>query len=207
MIAPSTRHDVYGLRLWIYISAWCSASGWVLSAFGYLNRTGYAVALLFFVGILIPIHGRGRWWPQTISLRRFNPLFRGSPVPRIWLLFALLSFIGGVIYHPANYDYLTYRFPRVLHWCAEQRWQWISTVDVRINLSAAGFEWADGTLVCFFQDRPSIFPDQFYSLFAFAGSHFFDVSFFRHQSKSMLVVDVGASVWILLYPPSDEHRE
>ena len=62
-------------------------------------------------------------------------------LPRLWLVLTLLALIGGIIYTPNNYDYLSYRFPRVLNWCWEQKWHWIDTANGRMNYSADLFEW------------------------------------------------------------------
>jgi len=56
-------------------------------------------------------------------------------------LLAALAFVGGMTHAPDNYDYLTYRFPRVLYWSWYHAWSWIPTVDQRMNYSATGFEW------------------------------------------------------------------
>ena len=68
-------------------------------------------------------------------------LARQSSAPRDFLLSALLAFVGGALYAPNNYDALTYRFPRVLHWFSEHGWHWIETEEGRMNISATGFEW------------------------------------------------------------------
>jgi hypothetical protein len=62
---------------------------------------------------------------------------------------ASLALLGGLLYAPNNYDYLTYRFPRLLHWLAQGRWHWIVTNDERMNLSATGFEWLMAPLFVF----------------------------------------------------------
>jgi hypothetical protein len=59
----------------------------------------------------------------------------------MWLFVTLLVFLSGTLYHPINYDFLTYRFPRLLHWCWEQKWHWIHSADRRMNYSAPGQEW------------------------------------------------------------------
>jgi hypothetical protein len=59
----------------------------------------------------------------------------------LFLFYAVLALVVGALYAPANYDALTYRLPRVLHWLAEQRWHWIATNNERMNISASGFEW------------------------------------------------------------------
>src|SRR5439155_5405187 len=63
------------------------------------------------------------------------------PLPAIFLLAAILSLIGGAWYAHNNYDALTYRLPRMLHWLAEGRWHWIATPNDRLNYAGTGFEW------------------------------------------------------------------
>ncbi|MDX6767772.1 MAG: hypothetical protein SFU85_13395 [Candidatus Methylacidiphilales bacterium] len=54
---------------------------------------------------------------------------------------SLFALAGGLLYHPNNYDFLTYRFPRILHWWWEGGWHWIVTGNDRLNYSGTGFEW------------------------------------------------------------------
>ena len=54
---------------------------------------------------------------------------------------AALAALGGALHAPNNYDGLTYRFPRMLHWWAACGWHWIPTPNARINLSGTNFEW------------------------------------------------------------------
>jgi hypothetical protein len=76
-------------------------------------------------------------------------------LPLLFLLYAALAFLGGALYAPANYDALTYRLPRVLHWLADDRWHWIVTNNERMNLAASGFEWLMAPLVALTRsDRP-----------------------------------------------------
>jgi hypothetical protein len=76
-------------------------------------------------------------------------------LPLLFFLYAALAFLGGALYAPANYDALTYRLPRVLHWLAENRWHWIVTNNERMNLAASGFEWLMAPLVALARsDRP-----------------------------------------------------
>ena len=85
---------------------------------------------------------RGRGWPWLRSRRL---------LPRFWLTIAALAFIGGLIHTPNNYDYLTYRFPRLLSWSWEQKWFWIPTVNDRMNISATQFEWTMAPLFILFK--------------------------------------------------------
>jgi len=142
------------LAIWILWSTWCSAAGWLLSAFGALDRTGYTVALVLFVGALLLTRG-----PWTFATARPLFLLRRSTyrrvLPKLWLALVVMSLIGGLCYHGDNYDYLTYRFPRVLHWWWAHRWYWIDTTTDRMNFSASGFEWLMAPIFVFLQsDRP-----------------------------------------------------
>lgn len=133
------------VALWILVSAWCTLSGWLLSAPGWLNRWGYGGSLVILIaGLWLyrePLGLRGR-------IRPFHPRFW---LPKIWLLLVVLAFVGGLLHHPNNYDYLSYRFARVLHWSWEAKWHWITTPNVRMNLAAPGFEWMMTPLFIFFK--------------------------------------------------------
>ena len=120
----------YFIKLWILGSAACVAAGWILSALHALNLFGYIVGfLLLAAGFRMWLwreSGRGLDWRK--EARRFcRPLRR--PLPLIFMLTALLAALGGALYAPNNYDALTYRFPRVLHWWAASGWHWIATVS------------------------------------------------------------------------------
>jgi hypothetical protein len=52
-----------------------------------------------------------------------------------------LILLGGLLYHPNNFDYLAYRFPRLLNWWWSGHWSWLDTGDDRENISAVGMEW------------------------------------------------------------------
>ena len=41
------------VRLWLWISAFASAAGWMLSAFGQLNRAGYGITFIIFVNFFL----------------------------------------------------------------------------------------------------------------------------------------------------------
>lgn len=132
------------LKVWILGSAACVSAGWILSALHELNLAGYAVFLV----VLAVAFAFGRWkggpsQPTAparhgirLNLRRFR-----RPLPLLFLLTATLAVVGGMAYAPNNYDALTYRFPRVLHWWAASGWHWIATPNGRMNLSGTGFEW------------------------------------------------------------------
>ena len=66
--------------------------------------------------------------PLAKKLRRFR-----KPFPLAFLILAVMAFLGGALYAPTNYDALSYRLPRVLHWLAENQWHWIHTIFPRLN--------------------------------------------------------------------------
>jgi hypothetical protein len=139
------------LAVWILWSAWCSLSGWTLSAFGHLDRVGFAITTLLFAGLVIagrrflaPPSARLAWlWRRSTYARHL--------LPKIWATGAILVVIGGLIYSPSDYDYLSYRLPRLLHWWWAHRWHWIDTSDDRQNISAVGMEWLMAPLFVFFR--------------------------------------------------------
>jgi hypothetical protein len=53
------------------------------------------------------------------------------------------------MYAPNNFDSLTYRFPRVLHWISEGGWHWIPTKCLRMNAYSPGMEWMTVPLYLF----------------------------------------------------------
>lgn len=128
------------VRVWIVVSALASSTGWILSTLGQLNRTGYLICggfgliLLFLCRRTLMAPGQPFSWRR--AARRFS-----RPLPLAFAGLAALVFLGGSLYAPNNYDGLTYRLPRVLHWLAQGQWQWIHTINNRMNDRSCGFEW------------------------------------------------------------------
>jgi len=89
--------------------------------------------------------------------------------PRIWLALGVLVFIGGVFHSPNNYDYLTYRFPRLLYWSWGHGWFWIPTVNGRMNYSGTGFEWLMAPLLIVFKTDRLFFLINFISFLLLPG--------------------------------------
>ena len=126
---------------WLLWSAWCSASGWVLSASHQLSGWGYTALFPFLVAAV--------WfWLKSTSPAR-NVFFNFSkwrrrfsrPLPLIYFNVAVLSLASALLYPPWSFDAVTYRLPRVLYWWAEHHWYWIGTLDHRLDYSSTGFEW------------------------------------------------------------------
>lgn len=128
------------VRIWILVSALASAAGWILSGLGQLNRTGYAVAGALGLGALLLARHFSSAPALPFSAARVSRRF-SRWLPMAFAALAALIFLGGILYAPSNYDGLSYRLPRVLHWLAQGRWHWIHTANYRMNDRSCGFEW------------------------------------------------------------------
>ena len=160
------------VRLWLWVSAFASAAGWTLSAFGQLNRAGYAIA--FAVFIIFLFLGRNEWltarmesgewqkhghFPFSIFHLRFRAVARRfrRPLPLCFTALAVLIFLGGVLHPPTNYTGLSYRVPRALQWLAHGGWFWIHTPVFRMNDRACGMEWLTTPLLLFTKSDRALF--------------------------------------------------
>jgi hypothetical protein len=168
------------VRLWIWISAFASLTGWTLSALGQLNRAGYGVSFLIFaVFVFLRRHDLG--FGSVGHGFRFKQMLRRlrRPLPLCFAALAALVFLGGVLYPPTHYTALVYHIPRVLHWLAEGQWHWIHTPVVRMNYPGCAFEWLSAPLLLFTGSLRGIFllnvipflllPGLIYSLFVRLG--------------------------------------
>ena len=134
---------------WIVLCAFCNCAGWILSALHQLNAAGYAVG--FALGMAAVAASWKKIFPAGFpwlnlpgQRRRFRRWF-----PLGFLVLALLAILGGVLHAPNNFDAMAYRVPRVLHWLAEGRWEWIYSGFPRLNTRACGFEWMSAPLIAF----------------------------------------------------------
>ncbi len=132
------------VRLWVLISVAASLLGWTLSVLGQLNREGYAVGFCLFAALLAGLRKPLELTPRKFKLRRFR-----KPLPFCFCVLASLVFIGGAFYPPSNYTGITYHIPRVLHWLAHEKWEWIHTPDARMNFSGCDFEWLNAPMLLF----------------------------------------------------------
>lgn len=131
------------LRIWILLSTLLVSAGWILSALHELNPAGYGTVFALAAIAFFFWQRRTQWRPSKslAQLRfKFRKRFRRA-APRIFLVLAVLSFVGGALYIPLNNDSNEYRIPRIWHWLAAQHWHWIHTADTRMNVAACGFEW------------------------------------------------------------------
>lgn len=182
-----------GLTGWIVFSTACVLAGWGLSALRTLGEWGYLPAL----AVLLTAAG---WWlcRECGSAARFRRLAAWRrrcrrPLPLVFAALAMLSLLGGLLHAPSNYDALTYRLPRLLHWLAGGGWHWIPTPNLRMNLSAANTEWLLAPwLAWLHSDRP-LFLLNWISYLFLPGLIF---SVFRHAGVSGRV----AWSWMWLLP-------
>lgn len=142
------------LTVWILWSTACVAAGWLLSALGQLRGAAWLLVLLPVAVVLVGKNRRDGVKNGARLLRAWRRRAR-CPLPLVFALLALLALLGGLLHAPSNYDALTYRLPRVLHWLAAGEWHWITTPNLRMNLSAANTEWLTAPWLVWFQsDRP-----------------------------------------------------
>jgi hypothetical protein len=134
---------------WVVVCALLSCAGWILSAVGQLNVLGYLVILPLMAALVFLLcRAAAIKQFQAPSFHRQKRRFRRA-FPFAFLVLATLTFLGGALYAPTNYDALAYRVPRVLHWLAAGHWHWIHTSFNRLNTRACGVEWLLAPLIAF----------------------------------------------------------
>jgi hypothetical protein len=152
----------FSWRLWLVVSSWASLTGWCLGLTGHLDKKCYTWALCSLAAFLcFACFKQPFCFLSLTSLLRppFLLWRRGASrpqsflfwLPMLFVLAALFSLLGGILYNPSNYDALSYRIPRLLHWLNAERWHWITTPNSRQNFSALGFEWLTAPLFVFFK--------------------------------------------------------
>ena len=130
--------------LWLLVCVYLNCAGWVLSATGQLNATGYLVVV---------VAGLAAAWAGRNQLRGGGPWRRWRPrrwrraLPAAYAGLAALVFLGGVLYAPTNYDGMAYRVPRILYWLEAGHWEWIHTTFQRLNTRSCGWEWVAAPLL------------------------------------------------------------
>jgi hypothetical protein len=163
---PIATFSQISVELWLMFSVFCVAGGWLLSAFGQMNRAGYGVLLLIWMAFSI-LHIRVTPVAR-ISSAKFRKRFRGA-LPLLFLIIAVCSLLGGLLYPPTNYDALAYRLPRVLNWIQAEQWHWIHSGDPRLNNRAVGFEWLMTPVLLFAKSERPIFLINFLSFLLLPG--------------------------------------
>jgi hypothetical protein len=132
------------IKLWVLGSAACVSAGWILSLLHQLNWRGYTI---FFLGLFLilaieyELRHRLKRPGELVAPLHWRPRRFRRALPMLFLATATLAAVGGAVHAPNNYDALTYRFPRMLHWWSACTWHWIDTPNLRMNLSGTGFEW------------------------------------------------------------------
>lgn len=136
------------IGLWLLFCSWAVVTGWILSIFRSLNIAGYCLSALIAACLLFVF--RNTYLPERPKIRlhkikrRFSSLY-----PLLYLIVFCMALLGGALYAPSNYDALSHRFARVLHWSAEGGWQWIHTVHYALNTRTAVTEWITAPLFLF----------------------------------------------------------
>jgi hypothetical protein len=159
------------VKLWIWASVLASAGGWLLSALGCLNRTGYT--LFAIVGVALLWWTRRAWDPDGAHASQraspsTGPAAHPSPahfrrrrfrlaLPLGFAVLAVLIFLGGALYPPTNHTAITYRIPRVLQWLSAEQWHWIHTPSYRMNDRACGIEWLSAPILLFTRSDRALF--------------------------------------------------
>jgi hypothetical protein len=150
---------LFFVKGWTLLSTWASLVGWSLSLSGHFNQTSYTWSILFLGFALALLCGKTKslrskiFFYPTCYLKRLreSPFNPSSWLPLLFIFVAFLTLAGGILYPPSNYDALSYRLPRILHWLDAGHWCWIDTPNTRQNYSAAGFEWLMAPLLVFFK--------------------------------------------------------
>jgi hypothetical protein len=154
------------VKFWIVLSTLASLAGWMLSALGMLNKTGYAifaavVVMLAFIFRKSSLFAPVPWAQEFKKLRRrFLPAGRWRSPGFLAASFAVLAglvFISGLLYAPNDHTGLSYRVPRILQWLQHERWFWIYTPNYRMNDRACGIEWLSAPLLLFLKSDRALF--------------------------------------------------
>lgn len=122
-------------KFWIAYSVWATAAGWTLSLLGRLNAVGYGFAVLA-LALALAVGLRRMDW-RRLSRRPHIPAL----LPCAFLAVAAAAAVGACLYEPANYDFHSYRLPRMLMWLHAGRWHWIMGADWRMNSAGTAQEW------------------------------------------------------------------
>ena len=146
------------VKLWICLSALASVAGWILSALGMLNKTGYVIFAAA-VAVLIFLFRKWLLFPPPSSAstpKKLRRRFRRF-LPAGFAILALLVFVSGLLYAPNDHTALSYRLPRVLLWFQHEGWFWIHTPNYRMNDRACGVEWLSAPLLLFTKSDRALF--------------------------------------------------
>lgn len=192
------------VEIWLLYGAACSLGGWILSGLQFLNPSSYLMLHGVFLAVVVWLYRRdlkpARTWLRRLQ-NRFSPPRRSRKglfsyrrfLPLSFLVLAGLTLLAGLLYAPNNYDALTYRIPRVMHWLENQGWCWIHTSCPRMNNRAAGFEWLMAPQLSLLRTDRFLFLLNFASFLLLPGLIF---SLIRASGGS----GRGAWFWMWLWP-------
>lgn len=180
---------IAGLVWW---GAVLSLAGWVLSFFRALTPSSYGLLLAILTGITF-------WFlkdlPWSVFFRRTLKRLR-QPLPAVFAAASCLVAVGALFYPPSNYDALTYRIPRIMHWLSQEGWFWIATANPRQNYSGVGQEWLLAPVLALTRtDRLLFLPN--FVCFIFLPSVFFRL--FRGIGCSRRMASMG--MWVFPFAP------
>lgn len=132
---------------WVLLAVACNVTGWALSFAGLLGSLGLALG--------IPAVWVGLHWlcrpgipklPGLRVIKRWLRLRHGS-LHLAFVGVVALSFWGGCVHAPNNYDAMNFRLPKILAWLMEGGWQWFPANNHSMNTRASGMEWAFAPLL------------------------------------------------------------
>jgi len=192
------------VEVWLLYGATCSAGGWILSWLKFLNPVGYlSLHALFFVAVGWQYRGELASLPLFLRrlahrifskrLSREDCLSSHRLLPFSFSVLAPLALVAGLLYAPNNYDALTYRIPRVMHWLQHEGWHWIHTDNARMNTRATGFEWLMAPQLSIFKTDRFIFLVNWLSYLLLPGLLF---SFLRALGSTVR----SAWLWMWVFP-------
>lgn len=176
----------------VWWGAVLSLAGWVLSFSRFLTPISYALVLAVLAGITFWIL---KGLPWSVFFRRTLKRLR-HPLPAFFAGTGCLVLLGAVLYSPSNYDALTYRIPRIMHWLSQDGWFWIPTANPRQNYSGVGQEWLLAPILALTKtDRLLFLPNLV--CFLFLPSVFFRL--FRGVGCSRRMASMG--MWVFPFAP------
>ena len=156
------------LAVWVGLRTACSLCGWTLAWLGYLGPSGYAV--LFALGLAGIGLAVVRFGNPPLSVRW--PRLRRRFLPMGYAVVFATSLLGGICHAPNNYDALTYRLPQILHWLSAERWHWITTWEMTMNITAPGYGWMMAPLIALTGSDRALFLPSLLSFAALPGAFF-----------------------------------
>lgn len=137
------------VKIWIWLSTLVVAAGWILSVFHELNLAGYGVVFGLAVIVFFFRQQKAKRQRQKNLRPGYHPFFQRFKrlAPLLFLVLAVLALLGGLLYAPFNGSSSAYRIPRVMYWLAAGQWNWVRTIDVRMNIAGCGMEWFFAPLI------------------------------------------------------------